>query len=597
MLLAAGASAGVIERRETGQVEIGEESDRSIGDSASKFVPKVSEPVNVGDNQALWPYLNENQARPHASEQIMFAPVNDPKVDRTKPIRLKPKKNHLVYLANANAQMNTDHAKPIDAALLVRTKQDVVNLAASEMITGIKCQGNQLTIMFKGETEKTTAKGLWGNNVIFMDAYGEGCGKEDELQFMQTSGAAKDGANSMTYTYSDITEADAVSTFKAAWGKEHKKAVQDIAPKNRRRQTDEDGEDLDSMFNGDWPEMGTMPLHAVDGQLRKRAFTSTWDKQFNVNWVVSTGKDDKTPFDDRKGIQLWQNKEKWMTVYCVECGVKGPISTSGAVHWTFTQGIVGGTAFFSQSVTGQVAIGIEVTKEVSKEKKRLLEKEWKKTFSFPLSPFHLGKFFIAGPAISLEPYAKAELKTSGKFLFGGKLSWDNAQAYYDFNDPQARVASGWRPTAKPIFELSAEIEAEASAGARLSLDFGLAVPVNNWKKGISIVDEAAVYTKASGVVGAYIDEQGSIRAGVRDTEKCHGITFDMGLSNRLYFAADLWEKKEYNLWKPDDFKPFPKQCWKYENMVTWYKNDQPVCGTPTDICVANMRRRQPVSAF
>lgn len=233
--------------------------------------------------------------------------------------------------------------------------------------------------------------------------------------------------------------------------------------------------------------------------------------------------------------------EKSLNLYCVDCGVKGSITTTGSISLTL-QGIDECKVSVNGNLEAGLFLGLEMFASFEKKyEKDLIKKS--------LLGWEIPNIIIFGPYASLGVEAGVEIKAEGTVLLGAKAEWTGFEATLDLMDSQKSTQSGWTPDITRKFEAVGKIGVEASLGLPVAVGVGVDLLGGKWKKGVELRDTPAIVAEAEFEVsikhestsGADGTETSETETDVNDG--CYGVAWNIHLKNELVVAVtdvDEW---------------------------------------------------------
>ena len=211
--------------------------------------------------------------------------------------------------------------------------------------------------------------------------------------------------------------------------------------------------------------------------------TAAVHKDFEDNVDHEADKNDDSPWGKADRI----GSVKGMTVYCVECRMKGKLSMTGSITFhlgekLFKEGYVD---VHLENFAVPMIFGFEAKHFNTPKIPIPLHKG---IFALPLQPFSIPNEFVVGPQIDYEVQLQIALSATGNLKTGLTMTWKDAKAHLDLMDDNDKTGgSGWTPEVEKTFEMS---------DGQLSINTSIATPIGI-AAGINILD--GKYTLLAGV--------------------------------------------------------------------------------------------------
>lgn len=256
-------------------------------------------------------------------------------------------------------------------------------------------------------------------------------------------------------------------------------------------------------------------------------------KQVDSPWgaailIAAYGTESKVKAD--KGVQ----REGYLNIFCVRCGVQGRVELAGRATWSVTQGITQGELEAWADLKAAVKLGVDAQIKLSREWKNNL-------FQVGLPGLSFGVITI-GPQVRLDSRVTLEAQAEGRILAGAEMHWNRAYAKIDLIDPSKSMRRNFDPIPHPIFEAEGSIYLGAELGLPIGLHFGISI--TSWKKTVALINEPMVKGIAKAAARAELAD-GKILAGFTPTEGCVGIHANLSWRNRLY--GNILDIKEFDI--------------------------------------------------
>ncbi|MCJ1472677.1 hypothetical protein MMC13_001326 [Lambiella insularis] len=200
------------------------------------------------------------------------------------------------------------------------------------------------------------------------------------------------------------------------------------------------------------------------------------------------------------------------TVQCVDCGVKSSVDVDGRIGFSVARGITTGSLTLNVAQTTAVLqFGFNVNGKISHEFSKQL-------FAVPLSPLTIPGIITLGPQVSLNTALNIALDGSATVLIGGTLTIAKGSATVNIINTEKNGFSGFGASFVPVAKAQGSLALTADLGLPIKLEFGLDILNGAFKKSVALVDTPSTFLTAS----------------VSSDSPCNGISFEVGINNRLY---------------------------------------------------------------
>jgi hypothetical protein len=180
-----------------------------------------------------------------------------------------------------------------------------------------------------------------------------------------------------------------------------------------------------------------------------------------------------------------------MTVYCVDCGIKGNMNIKGHLEIDFKLAFI----FQNPIMKAEINIdgGLSAGLSLGFDAQVLFTKEIKKQIAvFPISPLAIPGIASIGPQITLDIKATLTLNATGQLLVGATLNMPKPTTTIDFKNDKNSKSSGWDPEFKPVFKASGKIAASAELGFPIGVGVGINVLNGIINVKAALVDEPSL---------------------------------------------------------------------------------------------------------
>ncbi len=245
-----------------------------------------------------------------------------------------------------------------------------------------------------------------------------------------------------------------------------------------------------------------------------------------------------------------------LKLYCVDCGVQGTASASGAlgIDWLDPFDPISKAEI---TLTGSMYAGLFLGLEMFAEYSQTFEKNFLQIY---LNPWDIVDVVEFGPYISIGVEATIDIQAQGTLLLGASATWSGFEATMDFLHPDQSTQTGFEPAIQRKAEAAVELSATATLGLPMGIGFGISVADNLWSADIQLTDTPALTASAtfeasasddscqgSGCNATSTDDSGDENNGCQG-----GIYWSVGFTNTL--ALTVTDLDPYNI---DVYSPPP----------------------------------------
>lgn len=237
-----------------------------------------------------------------------------------------------------------------------------------------------------------------------------------------------------------------------------------------------------------------------------------------VTYTPQTAFLNKQTNQPRKAIQIY--KQDSLALYCIDCGITGTITTTGAVSFSLRRLALDKA---EAGITGNLAAELNVGAH--------FEKKWdgtqtpKRMFTQGIPGLSVPKIFSLGPYLTADAATGYNVEAEAKLLIGGKLSINNGVAKIDLVNPQRTITPTWDPKFQSAFEISGKVK--ATVWANLQIGFALGLDIADGK----VVAEGVVKTVPAVSATAEYDSQAE--------NGCQGVQFSVNIQHDLFAEAKV----------------------------------------------------------
>ncbi|KAI5194251.1 hypothetical protein E4T38_09637 [Aureobasidium subglaciale] len=182
-----------------------------------------------------------------------------------------------------------------------------------------------------------------------------------------------------------------------------------------------------------------------------------------------------------------------ITVFCVDCGVKGHIALAGQAKFNILDGLHGLSAAVNANLVAGVNLGLVAHAQYSDTKSKALVRA-----PLPEVGVAVKGVFSAGVYLSVDAVSTIAVTAEGQALVGVVMTIPNFQAninLFDQDGAGKSSISGLNPTFEKRFEASAEVSASLTLALPIAINCGFEIPALSLKRAISLIEQPSLYGK------------------------------------------------------------------------------------------------------
>ncbi|KAI4724435.1 hypothetical protein E4T49_07826 [Aureobasidium sp. EXF-10728] len=180
-----------------------------------------------------------------------------------------------------------------------------------------------------------------------------------------------------------------------------------------------------------------------------------------------------------------------VTIYCVDCGVKGHVAMAGQAKFNILDGLHGLTADLSANLEAGVNIGLVAHAQYSDTKTKALIRA-----PLPEVGVAVKGVFSAGVYLSVDAVSTVDVQAEGEALVGVVMTIPNFQAtlnLFDQDGAGKSGVSGLTPTFQKRFEASGKVAASVRLALPIAINCGFEIPALSLKRAISLIEQPSLY--------------------------------------------------------------------------------------------------------
>ncbi|KIV83450.1 hypothetical protein PV11_05473 [Exophiala sideris] len=184
-----------------------------------------------------------------------------------------------------------------------------------------------------------------------------------------------------------------------------------------------------------------------------------------------------------------------ITLYCVNCGLKGHVTLSGSAKFNVIDGLHGLSTSINADLEAGLNLGLVAQATFKDTKTKSLIKQ-----AIPDLGVSVKGVFAAGVYIAVDAVATLDIEAQGQALIGITMTISDFQAtlnLLDENSAASSSISGYTPTFKKTFEASGQISASATLALPVSLNVGIEITPLSYKKTLSLIEQPSLYGNVS----------------------------------------------------------------------------------------------------
>lgn len=182
-----------------------------------------------------------------------------------------------------------------------------------------------------------------------------------------------------------------------------------------------------------------------------------------------------------------------VSIYCVNCGVKGHIALAGQAKFNVLDGLHGLNAAINANLEAGVNLGLVANAQYKDTKSKALIRA-----PLPEVGVAVKGVFSAGVYLSVDAVSTIEVTAEGQALVGVVMTIPNFQAninLFDQDSAGKSGISGLTPTFEKRFEASGQVAASLQLSLPIAINCGFEIPALSMKRAISLIEEPSLYGK------------------------------------------------------------------------------------------------------
>ena len=210
-----------------------------------------------------------------------------------------------------------------------------------------------------------------------------------------------------------------------------------------------------------------------------------------------------------------------LAVYCINCGVTGTVHLYGQASFdvaslSVTSGGLG--------LDGNIAAGLTLGVVSQSGYTGTFEKD---IAEVGLPGFSVPGVITIGPVLQLKAETTLEVAAKGSIRAGITATLNSFQAVLDLVDTSGSSSSGFTPTFSTEFAALGAVSASVSLGLPVSLGIGLVIPIIQFEKTLSLIENPYLQASAEAVIA------GTPSQGL-DLASCpKGVAYQLALHNDI----------------------------------------------------------------
>ena len=182
-----------------------------------------------------------------------------------------------------------------------------------------------------------------------------------------------------------------------------------------------------------------------------------------------------------------------MTIYCVDCGVKGHVALAGQVKFNVIEGLHVLNANLNANLEAGVNIGLIANAQYADSNTRALVRQ-----ALPNVGVSVDGVFPVGVLLTVDAASTVDVSAAGQAIVGVTMSIPDFEAKLDLFDQDSAGKSGVtgiEPTFAKRFEATGKISASVQLALPIEFNCGFEVPALDLKRAISLIERPSLYGK------------------------------------------------------------------------------------------------------
>lgn len=180
-----------------------------------------------------------------------------------------------------------------------------------------------------------------------------------------------------------------------------------------------------------------------------------------------------------------------ISIYCVDCGIKGHVALTGTAKWNLIDGLHALNAAINANLAAGINIGLVAHAAYSDTKSKQLV-----NVPLPGVGVSVPKVFAAGVFVSVDAVSVVSVTAEGQALVGVTMTVPNFQAnlnLFDQNGASGSSVTGFTPTFEKRFEASGSVSASLRLSLPIAINVGVEVMPLSLKRTIALIEEPSIY--------------------------------------------------------------------------------------------------------
>jgi hypothetical protein len=226
-----------------------------------------------------------------------------------------------------------------------------------------------------------------------------------------------------------------------------------------------------------------------------------------------------------------------ITVFCVDCGVKGHVALSGQAKFNILDGLHGLSAAVAANLVAGVNLGLVAHAQYSDTKSKALVRA-----PLPEVGVAVKGVFSAGVYLSVDAVSTIEIKAEGQALVGVVMTIPNFKAninLFDQDGAGKSSISGLNPTFEKRFEASAKVDASLRLALPIAINCGFEIPAIGLKRAISLIEQPSLYGKltVAGSTSNSAPASQTCNNGLEYFANCEFENYELSVHTANYFPV------------------------------------------------------------
>ncbi|KAH0284918.1 hypothetical protein M436DRAFT_86559 [Aureobasidium namibiae CBS 147.97] len=182
-----------------------------------------------------------------------------------------------------------------------------------------------------------------------------------------------------------------------------------------------------------------------------------------------------------------------VTIYCVDCGIKGHVALAGQVKFNIVDGLHSLNANINANLEAGVNIGLVANAQYSNTNTRRLVEQ-----ALPEVGVSVDSIFSVGVFLTVDAVSTVDVSATGQAIVGVTMTIPDFEAKLDLFDQNSAGGSGVtgiEPIFNKRFEATGKIAASVQLALPIEFNCGFEIPALSLKRAISLIERPSLYGK------------------------------------------------------------------------------------------------------